>query len=120
MKALHESVQFADYQFVIFYVDRCKVLNDLYSNEIPEMIGHITPLKSCFVLTDPSDPRHVYLTGLRSRFGTFLNKASASLRQQGDVNTIDAVHLLVCIFEYSSESIFISRSYSWMLCEHLL
>ncbi|KAH8120571.1 ARM repeat-containing protein [Phellopilus nigrolimitatus] len=64
-------------------------------NELPEMIGHVDALKSCFVLTDPTDPRHKYLTGLRRRFGIFLRKASSSLRQQGEENTIDAVHILI-------------------------
>lgn len=59
------------------------------------MIGHVEPLKSCFVLTDPSDPRHKYLTDLRRRFGHFLIAASSSLRQQGEENTVDAVHVLV-------------------------
>lgn len=59
------------------------------------MIGHIEPLSSCFVLTDPSDPRYKYLTSLRRRFGTFLKSASSSLRQQGEENTVDAVHMLV-------------------------
>ncbi|KAI5124439.1 hypothetical protein M0805_008323 [Coniferiporia weirii] len=64
-------------------------------NELPEMIGHLDPLKSCFVLTDTSDPRHKYLSDLRRRFGTFLHNASSSLRQQGEENTVDAVHVLI-------------------------
>ena len=60
------------------------------------MIGHVEPLKACFILTDPSDPRHKYITKLHRRFGDFLRNASASLRQQGEENTVDAVHILVC------------------------
>ncbi|KAL5535214.1 BLM3_1 [Sanghuangporus sanghuang] len=68
--------------------------SDLY-NEIPEMIGHVEPLKACFVLADPSDPRYKYIANLRRRFGEFLRSASASLRQQGEENTVDAVHILI-------------------------
>ena len=59
------------------------------------MIGHIEPLKSCFVFTDPADSRYEYIVDLRKRFGRFLKNASASLPQQGEENTVDAVHILV-------------------------
>lgn len=72
------------------------VANCIYSDEIPEMIAHCEPLQSCFVLTDPQDPRYKFVTGLRHRFGRFLRNASDSLRKQGEENTIDAVHVLVC------------------------
>ncbi|TBU39582.1 hypothetical protein BD309DRAFT_1022044 [Dichomitus squalens] len=63
--------------------------------EIPEMIACIEPLNSGFALPDPSDPRHQYITGLRRKFGEFLHKASVSLQQQGEENTVDAVHGLI-------------------------
>ncbi|KAI1797633.1 hypothetical protein LXA43DRAFT_1126323 [Ganoderma leucocontextum] len=63
--------------------------------EIPEMIACIEPLNSGFALSDPSDPRHQYITGLRRKYGEFLHKASVSLRQQGEENTVDAVHGLI-------------------------
>lgn len=69
--------------------------NRIYSDEIPEMIAHCEPLQSCFVLTDPQDPRYKFVSGLRHRFGRFLRNASDSLRKQGEENTIDAVHVLV-------------------------
>lgn len=59
------------------------------------MIASIQPIHSGFSLTDPQDPRYVYITALRQRFGTFLHKASETLRQQGEENTVDAVHILV-------------------------
>jgi hypothetical protein len=64
-------------------------------NEVTEMIAAIEPINSGFCLTDPRDPRYQYMTSLRHRFGEFLHKASVSLRQQGEENTVDAVHMLV-------------------------
>ncbi|KAI9066676.1 hypothetical protein FKP32DRAFT_1589371 [Trametes sanguinea] len=63
--------------------------------EIPEMIATIEPLNSGFALSDPEDPRHQYISGLRRKFGEFLHKASVSLQQQGEENTVDAVHGLL-------------------------
>lgn len=71
------------------------VANDSDRDEIPEMIACIDPLNSGFALSDPTDPRHQYITGLRRKFGEFLHKASVSLQQQGEENTVDAVHGLV-------------------------
>ncbi|EIN13624.1 hypothetical protein PUNSTDRAFT_94808 [Punctularia strigosozonata HHB-11173 SS5] len=64
-------------------------------NEIPEMIATIEPLLAGFPLVDPEDPRYVYITSLKRRFGNFLHTASVSLRQQGEYNTVDAVTILV-------------------------
>lgn len=66
------------------------------SNEIPEMIAAVDSLHAGFPLNDPSDPRHEYITSLRRKFAEFLHRASASLTQQGEENTLDAVHALVC------------------------
>ncbi|KAI0359128.1 hypothetical protein OH77DRAFT_1473765 [Trametes cingulata] len=63
--------------------------------EIPEMIASVEPVNSGFALSDPADPRHQYITGLRRKFGEFLHKASVSLQQQGEENTVDAVHGLL-------------------------
>ncbi|KAJ7783436.1 hypothetical protein DFH07DRAFT_995453, partial [Mycena maculata] len=63
--------------------------------EIEEMIGIIQPLSSGFVLSDPADPRYQYISSLRQRFGEFLHKASKSLLQQGEENTVDAVEMLI-------------------------
>ena len=59
------------------------------------MIAHIEPLNSGFALTNPSDPRWQYVTSLRRRFGKLLHRASVSLQQQGEQNTVDAVFVLV-------------------------
>ncbi|KAI0757264.1 hypothetical protein C8Q80DRAFT_1132754 [Daedaleopsis nitida] len=64
-------------------------------DEIPEMIACVDPLNSGFALSDPTDHRHQYITGLRRKFGEYLHKASVSLQQQGEENTVDAVHGLV-------------------------
>ncbi|KAJ7042558.1 hypothetical protein C8F04DRAFT_1076309 [Mycena alexandri] len=64
-------------------------------HEIEEMIGIVEPLNSGFVVTDPQDPRHQYISSLRRRFGEFLHQASKSLLQQGEENTVDAVEMLI-------------------------
>lgn len=76
-------------------------------NELPEMIAVMEPLNSCFVLTDPDDARYQYVSKLRRSYGEFLHKASLSLRQQGEENTVDAVYMLVSIFIRSSNMILI-------------
>ncbi|KAG6837040.1 hypothetical protein H0H93_015903 [Arthromyces matolae] len=70
-------------------------------NEVSEMIATITPIASGFCLTDSEDPRHRYISTLRDRFGVFLHKASVSLQQQGEENTVDAVDMLVGPVPYS-------------------
>lgn len=65
------------------------------------MIGILEPVAACFALNDPTDPRHQYVTALRTRFGKFLHKASQSLRQQGEENTVDAVMMLVGCQRYN-------------------
>lgn len=67
----------------------------MHRNELPEMIASMGPLNAGFCLTDTNDPRHQYITNLRRTYGQFLHKASVSLRQQGEENTVDAVHMLV-------------------------
>ncbi|KAE9410746.1 ARM repeat-containing protein [Gymnopus androsaceus JB14] len=64
-------------------------------DEIPEMIANLEPLNSGFCLDSPEDPRHQYISTLRRNFGDFLQKASQCLRQQGEENTVDAVHMLL-------------------------
>ncbi|SRR6266404_2462184 len=59
------------------------------------MIASIEPLNSGFAISDPQDPRAQYYLSLRQRFGKLLHEASVSLRQQGEENTVDAVHALV-------------------------
>jgi proteasome activator subunit 4 len=80
----------------------CKFFFPLYDhllplvrNEIPEMIASIEPVNSGFAITDHQDPRAQYYLALRQRFGKLLHEASVSLRQQGEENTVDAVHALV-------------------------
>jgi proteasome activator subunit 4 len=60
------------------------------------MVAHLEPLSSGFPLTDINDDRYQYITSLRRRFGQFLHRASGSLLQQGEQNTLDAVMTLVC------------------------
>lgn len=62
------------------------------------MIAPVEPLNAGFALEDPSDPRHQYMTAVKRRFGHFLHRASQTLRQQGEENTVDAVHMLVSRF----------------------
>lgn len=67
----------------------------LCRDEIPEMIASVDPLNSGFTLADPQDPRHQYMTDIKSRYGKLLLKASAALRSQGEENILDAVQMLV-------------------------
>ncbi|THV06091.1 hypothetical protein K435DRAFT_44420 [Dendrothele bispora CBS 962.96] len=64
-------------------------------NEIPEMIAVLENLHAGFCLTDPADHRYRYILSLRQKFGEFLYDASVSLREQGEENTVDAVHILL-------------------------
>ncbi|KAH7914507.1 hypothetical protein BJ138DRAFT_1143879 [Hygrophoropsis aurantiaca] len=64
-------------------------------NEIPEMIASIEPVESGFCLTDPNDERYQYISGLRRQYGELLHRASKSLQQQGEENTVDAVQTLI-------------------------
>lgn len=64
------------------------------------MIAHIEPLNCGFAMTDPSDPRWQYVKSLHRRFGEFLHRASISLQQQGEQNTVDAVFILVRNFTH--------------------
>ncbi|KAF8898398.1 hypothetical protein BD779DRAFT_1607219 [Infundibulicybe gibba] len=64
-----------------------------------------------------TNPRHQYITSLKRQFGNLLHKASVSLRQQGEENTLDAVHMLVrairtYLLEYgdSRDSYFLNES----------
>jgi hypothetical protein len=59
------------------------------------MVAHLEPLSSGFPLTDINEDRYQYITSLRRRFGQFLHRASGSLLQQGEQNTLDAVMTLV-------------------------
>lgn len=62
------------------------------------MIAIADPLASGFCLDDPNDLRHEYVVNLRRRYGEFLHEASISLLQQGEENTVDAVHMLVIFY----------------------
>ncbi|KAF9036519.1 hypothetical protein BDZ89DRAFT_1100671 [Hymenopellis radicata] len=67
-------------------------------DEIPEMLASVPPMTAGFCLTDRSDPKYQYIRSLRHRYGVFLHSASVSLRQQGEENTVDAVHMLIRSF----------------------
>ncbi|KAK0456353.1 hypothetical protein EV421DRAFT_1699087 [Armillaria borealis] len=64
-------------------------------DEIPEMLASVESKNAGFCLTNPADPRYNYIRGFRQRFGVFLHNASISLRQQGEENSVDAVHILI-------------------------
>ena len=73
------------------------------------MIAVMGPVKAGFVLSNPTDPRHRYIIAIRQRFGRLLHKASASLLQQGEENTVDAVQTLVGL------SKIVSSLANWMI-----
>ncbi|KAK0473258.1 hypothetical protein IW261DRAFT_1553160 [Armillaria novae-zelandiae] len=64
-------------------------------DEIPEMLASVESKNAGFCLTNPADRRYQYIRGLRHRFGVFLHNASTSLRQRGEENSVDAVHILI-------------------------
>ena len=72
----------------------CRKIN-IIRHEIPEMIATIDPVNAGFALTDKDDPRYQYFSSLRHRFGDAILRASKVLRQHGDDNTVDAIHILV-------------------------
>ena len=59
------------------------------------MISWEVPIETSYPLGDPEDPRHVKLVKYRRRFANFLLRSSRILRQQGEENTVDAIHTLV-------------------------
>lgn len=59
------------------------------------MIASIEPVNAGFAISDPADTRAKDFTALKKRFGRFLHEASASLRKQGEENTVDAVDILI-------------------------
>ena len=74
------------------------------------MVATVEPLASGFVLQDPEDPRHKYMTNLKNQFGALLYKASKSLRSQGEENIVDAIHMLVRILNCYVGLLLISAS----------
>lgn len=88
----------SDYMLALRCFRRAMDADSFPSNEVPEMIGYAEPVNSGFCLTDPEDPRHKYISGLRRRFGEFLHRASTSLLNQGDENTVHAVRSLASLF----------------------
>lgn len=89
------SAEMSDILYVPFVWLQKQGLLTYNRDSIPEMIASVESVNSGFCLSDPDDPRHQYIIGIRHRFGDFLHKASMSLRQQGEENTVDAVHMLV-------------------------
>ncbi|CCA68831.1 hypothetical protein PIIN_02692 [Serendipita indica DSM 11827] len=65
---------------------------------IPEMVAWTLPIEVNYPLRDPKDPRHVKIMGYRRRFVEFLLRASRALRQQGEENTVDAIHTVISSF----------------------
>jgi proteasome activator subunit 4 len=88
--------------YIVSNIRRHEIEEMMYANEYRSVkffnfffSGIIEPLNSGFVLTDPADPRYIYISSLRRHFGEFLHEASKSLLQQGEENTVDAVEMLV-------------------------
>jgi proteasome activator subunit 4 len=48
-----------------------------------------------YPLKDPKDPRFQKVMQYRRRFAKFLLRSSQTLRQQGEENTVDAIHMVV-------------------------
>ncbi|KAG8888929.1 hypothetical protein FRB98_006471 [Tulasnella sp. 332] len=63
-------------------------------HELPEFIATVKSIESGFALNDKNDIRYRQVAKLRERISRFLHKASASLRNKGDENTVPAVLML--------------------------
>lgn len=61
------------------------------------MVAFGPDVEVSYPLSDPEDPRHKRLLGYRRRFVSFLIAASKLLREQGEENTVDAIHAVVSI-----------------------
>ncbi|KAG8874746.1 hypothetical protein FRB97_005668 [Tulasnella sp. 331] len=64
-------------------------------HELPEFIATVKSIESGFALNDKNDIRYRQVAKLRERISRFLHKASASLRNKGDENTVPAVLMLI-------------------------
>ena len=65
------------------------------SRSIQEMVARAAPIETGYPLNDLKDPRHIKVMSYRRRFADFLLRSSRVLRQQGEENTVDAIHTLV-------------------------
>lgn len=59
------------------------------------MIAWGPAIKVNYPLSDPKDPRFQKIVQYRRRFAKFLLRSSETLRQQGEENTVDAIHMVV-------------------------
>jgi proteasome activator subunit 4 len=59
------------------------------------MIAWENPIETSYPLSDQKDPRYATIMKYRRRFANFLLRSSRVLRQQGEENTVDAIHTLV-------------------------
>jgi proteasome activator subunit 4 len=66
-----------------------------FGDEVPEFIDQLPHCVAGICLTDPADPRHQYVLGLRERTGRVLHAAVGSLKDNGAEDSIDAVKMII-------------------------
>ena len=66
-----------------------------FGDEVPEFIDQLPHCVAGICLTDPADPRHQFVLGLRERTGRALHAAVASLKNTGAEDSIDAVKMII-------------------------
>ncbi|KAM0751556.1 hypothetical protein T439DRAFT_300497 [Meredithblackwellia eburnea MCA 4105] len=71
-----------------------KLASDV-GDEVPEFIDQLPHCKAGMCLTDPTDPRHVFVYQLRRRCGRVLHEAVHSLKNNGAEDSIDCVKMLI-------------------------
>ncbi|KAG8823710.1 hypothetical protein FRC18_010687 [Serendipita sp. 400] len=65
---------------------------------LPEMVAWTAQIEVNYPLRDEKDLRRQKLLEHRRRFREFLLKSSQVLRQQGEENTVDAIHMVISSF----------------------
>ncbi|KAK4703609.1 proteasome activator subunit 4, partial [Phenoliferia sp. Uapishka_3] len=64
-------------------------------DEVPDFINQLPHCQAGMCLTDPADPRHAFVFGLRERCGRVLHDAVHSLKNNGAEDSIDCVKMLI-------------------------
>lgn len=64
-------------------------------DEVPEFIDHLPHSKAGICITDPLDPRHIFITELRARTGAILHRSVNVLKNNGAEDSIDSVKMVI-------------------------
>ncbi|GAA5990546.1 hypothetical protein JCM10908_003124 [Rhodotorula pacifica] len=64
-------------------------------DEVPEFIDHLPSCNTGIPLSDPADPRHQFVAGLRARAGQFFHDAVQALKGSQQQDTIDCIKMVI-------------------------